>query len=368
MADAHTWKVTMAYTEEIARLKSGDRIDPVELADLVSAVLRATGIPAAEAEVSAGILVDTQIHGIDSHGIAHLPVYVRRLMDGAIATNPEIKVTQNGAVAVMDGGNGLGVLIARQAIEQACDLALQYGIGSCAVRNGNHFGAALPLVGYAAKAGFVSLCFSNAAPTMAPWNGRDAILGTNPLAAAFPRENDEPIIIDMATSAVARGRIRKAARAGESIPLDWALDESGNPTSDANAALKGTVQPLAGAKGYALTLAVELLATMLSGGRSGFDVLNPHDKTVAPAGVSHLFIAFDPKKFAGQSAAEEVVERLAAKIGGSAPREKNAPRLPGSRANAAATERWKDGIPLTVDILAALQEAAVLSSQKKPSA
>ncbi len=355
----------MAYLEDIANLKIGDRIDPVELANLVSGVLEATGIPGSQAEVSASILVDTQIHGIDSHGIAHLPVYIRRLMDGAIATNPDIIVTQNGAVAVMDGGNGLGVLVARQAIEQACDLALQFGIGSCAVRNGNHFGAALPLVAYAAKAGFVSLCFSNAAPTMAPWNGREAILGTNPLAAAFPREGGEPIVIDMATSTVARGRIRKAARAGEAIPLDWALDETGNPTSDANAALKGTVQPLAGAKGYALTLMVELLSTMLSGGRSGFEVSNPHDKMVAPAGVSHLFVAFDPKKFSGLDVAQSTADRISKKIEHSAPREKSAPRLPGSRANAAAHERWQQGIPLTADLIASLQEAAALSSPQK---
>jgi len=355
----------MSYVEDIANLKSGDRIDPVELADIVSAVLAATGIPATQAEVAAGILVDTQVHGIDSHGIAHLPTYVRQLVDGAINAHPNIKTTVNGAVAVIDGGNGLGVLVARQAIEQACDLALQFGVGSCAVRNGNHFGAALPLVAYAAKAGFVGLCFSNAAPTMAPWGGRDAILGTNPLAAGFPRAGERPIIIDMATSAVARGRIRKAAREGKAIPLDWALDEAGNPTSDADAALKGTVQPLAGAKGYALTLAVELLATVLSGGRAGFEVLNPHDRTVTPAGVSHLFVAFDPRKFSGLDFAEAAADRVAKKIEGSTPRDKEAPRLPGSRANASAHERWQEGIPLTVALVASLQEAAMLSSQKK---
>jgi LDH2 family malate/lactate/ureidoglycolate dehydrogenase len=355
----------MSYVEAIKQLKSGDRIDAVELADLVSAVLAATGLPALSAEVAAGILVDTQIYGIDSHGIAHLPTYVRRLVEGAIALNPDIKIKCNGATAVMDGDNGLGVVVARQAIEQACDLALQFGIGSCAVRNGNHFGAALPLVAYAAKAGFVSLCFSNAAPTMAPWDGRDAILGTNPLAAAFPRTGGLPIVIDMATSAVARGRIRKAARAGESIPLDWALDEAGKPTSDANAALKGTVQPLAGAKGYALTLAVELLSTVLSGGRAGFEVLNPHDKTVAPAGVSHLFVVFDPRKFSGLDVAEIAADKVAKKIEGSAPREKNAPRLPGARANATALQHWQGGISLTPDLIASLQESASLSSQKR---
>ncbi|HRF07074.1 MAG TPA: Ldh family oxidoreductase [Xanthobacteraceae bacterium] len=352
----------MAHAEDIAGLQAGARINAIELANMVAGVLETAGIPSSSAEVAAGILVDTQLHGIDSHGIAHLPTYVRRLVEGAIETNPDIKVTRSGAVAVMDGGNGLGVVVARQAIEQACNLAQQFGIGCCSVRNGNHFGAALPLVNYAAKAGFVSLCFSNAAPTMAPWNGRDAILGTNPVAAAFPRAGASPIVIDMATSAVARGRIRKAARAREAIPLDWALDESGNPTSDANAALKGTVQPLAGAKGYALTLMVELLSTMLSGGRPGFEVMNPHDKTVAPAGVSHLFVAFDPQKFASIAVAEAIADRTATTIERSTPRDRDTPRLPGSRASAAAEERWQKGIPLTVDLIASLREAAALAT------
>lgn len=352
----------MAYAEDIAGLHAGERINAIKLANMVAGVFEAAGIPASSAEVAAGILVDTQLHGIDSHGIAHLPTYIRRLVEGAIEARPDIQTTRNGAVAVMDGGNGLGVLVARQAIEQACALAQQFGIGCCSVRNGNHFGAALPLVNYAAKAGFVSLCFSNAAPTMAPWNGRDAMLGTNPLAAAFPRAGGSPIVIDMATSAVARGRIRKAARAGEAIPLDWALDESGNPTTDANAALKGTVQPLAGAKGYALTLMVELLSTVLSGGRPGFEVMNPHDKTVAPAGVSHLFIALDPQKFNGTAVAEAIVDRTAKTIERSTPRDKEAPRVPGSRANAAAEEHWQKGIPLTADLIASLREAAGLAA------
>lgn len=353
----------MANLDRIASLKAGDRISPADLTDLVSRILVDAGLGVFESESAAKLLVDTQLHGIDSHGIAHLPTYVRRLMEGSIAAAPDIKVTINGAAAVMDGDNGLGVLVARQAVDEACELARNYGVGSCAVRNSNHFGAALPLASDAAKDGFVLLCFSNAAPTMAPWNGKDAILGTNPLAAAFPRAEGAPIVIDMATSAVARGRIRKAERAGEPIPADWALDEHGQPTADAAAALKGTVQPLAGAKGYALTLAVELLSTALSGGRAGFEVLNPHDKTIAPAGVSHLFVAFYPPKFSGQVAANAASDRLTSKIEASAPRNNSSrPRMPGSRANAAASERWQQGIPLTNDLIASLRDSALLSS------
>lgn len=352
----------MPQLDTIARLKAGDRIASTDLTDLVSGILAEAGLGLIEAASAAKLLVDTQLHGIDSHGIAHLPTYVRRLMEGAITSAPDIRITRDGAAAVMDGGNGLGVLIARQAVDLACELAQTYGVGSCAVRNSNHFGAALPFVADAAKNGYVLLCFSNAAPTMAPWGGREAVLGTNPLAIGFPRTDGSPVVVDMATSAVARGRIRKAARVGEKIPIDWALDENGQPTTDATAALNGTVQPLAGSKGYALTLAVELLSTALSGGRPGFDVLNPHDRAVAPAGVSHLFVAFYPPKFSGQVAANSAADRITSRIEASPPRDEVRPRMPGSRANAAAIERGRDGIPLTDDLIASLQESALLSS------
>lgn len=354
----------MTRLDRIATLKVGGRIPPAELTDLVSGILSEVGMSVFESGTAAKILVNTQLHGIDSHGIAHLPTYVRRLIDRAIEPAPNIKITRSEAASVIDGDNGLGVIVAQHAVDEACELALNYGVGACAVRNSNHFGAALPLVSEAAKNGYVVLCFSNAAPTMAPWDGKDAILGTNPLAAAFPSGSGSPIVIDMATSAVARGRIRKAERAGEAIPADWALDEHGQPTTNAAAALKGTVQPLAGAKGYALTLAVELLSTALSGGRAGFDVLNPHDKTVAPASVSHLFVAFYPPKFSGQIAANTASDRLKSKIETSAPREKLRPRVPGSRASAAASERRENGIPITADLIASLRESALLVSRQ----
>lgn len=328
---------------------------------MVAAILAATGMPDASAREAAEILVDTQRHGIDSHGVAHLPAYVRRLINGAIATQPTIRLVETGtSAAVIDGDNCLGVLSASRALDHACDLARKHGVGACAVRNSNHFGAALPFVARAARGGLIALAFSNAAPSMAPWGGRKAILGTNPLAAAFPRENAEPVVIDMATSVVSRGRIRKAARAGEAIPADWALDKSGSPTTDAAAALKGTVQPLAGAKGYALALAVELLCTGLSGGRAGAEVLNPHDEAIAPAGVSHLFVALDPHLFSGLAQACGSADQFASRIESDVSVTGEVPRLPGSRAHAAARDRSRNGIPLSAQLIKSLQEAAAL--------
>lgn len=343
----------------LATLREGDRVTGVELLARTADILAAAGVPRHSAGQAAAVLVECQRRGIDSHGIAHLPVYIRRMISGAIDAKAVSVMTETGpSSAVMDGGNALGVLVGIAAMEDACRRARACGIGACAVRNSNHFGAAAPLVGHAAHAGFIALAFSNAAPTMAPTGGRDAILGTNPLAAAFPRAGQPPMIIDMATSAVARGRLRKAALAKQTIPREWALDAAGQPTTDAEAGLAGTVQPLGGAKGYALTLMVELLCTALSGGRAGFDVLNPHDPTPAAAGVSHLFVAFDPQRFAGLDAAQSAVRALGDRIEASTAAVAGvAPRLPGARADLAAAAHDRDGIALTADLLAHLRNA-----------
>lgn len=349
--------------DKIAKLVIGGWIAADELSAMVANILVAAGMDRNCAEEAAIILVETQLYGIDSHGVIHLPTYVRRLVDGAVDPKTNITVSKTGAaVAVIDGGNSLGIIVAQRALDLACDFARTHGIGACAVRNSNHFGAALPLLAKAARKGLVCLAFSNAAPTMAAWGGSKAILGTNPLAAAFPRAGGDPIIVDMATSVVSRGRIRKAARAGEKIPLEWALDEFGEPTSDANAALKGTVQPLAGAKGYALALMVELLATTLGGGRPGFEVLNPHDEKKEAAGVSHFLIAIDPEKFSGLNAACTSADRVAQKIEESGSVPSNPPRMPGSRGHIAKKDRTLNGVPLSAELVGSLQRSLALLS------
>lgn len=345
--------------DRVLRLDPGGTIGVQALSALVCDILAAAGMPPADAAVSAGLLAETQLYGIESHGVAHLPVYVRRLVEGGVAAAPQLAFERRGSAAsVLDGGNGLGVLVAWRALEHACNLAREAGIGACAVRNSNHFGAAFPLVARAAQDGLVALAFSNAAPTMAPYGGREPVLGTNPLAAAFPCHDGPPIVIDMATSAASRGVIRRAARAGKPIPGDWALDEAGKPTTDAAAALKGTVQPLGGAKGYALTLMVELLCTTLAGGAGGFDVRNLNDDAVEPALVSHLFVALDPGKFAGADIGAAISTRLRDRIGNSARSGDEAPRMPGARAHASADRRRADGIPLSQELVASLRGAA----------
>ncbi|GGF49186.1 lactate dehydrogenase [Aliidongia dinghuensis] len=348
--------------ERIEALEGQAAIMVAELAAITADLLAATGMPAKAAAAAADILAECQHRGIDSHGVAHLPVYVRRLLAGGIDAGAVPAVVASGpAVTVLDGRNALGVLVGLAATDEACRRAREYGVGACAVRNSNHFGAAAPLVDRAARQGLVMLACSNAAPTMAPWGGREAMLGTNPLSAAFPRAGAEPVVIDMATSAASRSKLRQAALKKQPIPLDWALDKTGVPTSDGEAALAGTMQPLGGAKGYALTLMVELLSTTLSAGKSGFEVANPYDSPATPAGTSHFFVAFDPRFFSGLEVAEETVARLGERIERSEPAAAgDPPRLPGTRAAATAVCRGRDGIPLTPDLTNHLRQAARL--------
>lgn len=337
-------------------------ISRYELTEISAAVLAGAGLPGPAAITAAELLVESQRRGIDSHGVMHLPVYVRALLSGAITADAQPSVpNDDGSTALMDGRNAFGVLVGVAAMTEACRRARHNGVGVCAVRNSNHFGAGAPLVDRAAREGFIALAFSNAAPTMAPWGGRRAVLGTNPIAAAFPRAGGTPIVVDMATSAVSRSRLRQAAQKGEPIPLHWALDASGQATSDPRSALGGTVQPLGGVKGYALTLVVELLCSCLANGRPGFTVRNPHDESsTEPAGTSHLFLALDPSRFGGLVEAQTMAATIAERIENCPPAPNNQPRVPGSRAAAEMVRRDADGIPLTADLIKQLRNAAAL--------
>ena len=328
----------------------------------VTAILTRAGLDPEDAARAADLLVFAQRSGIDSHGVMHLPAYVRRLRDGSIKARPDFVIeSDGGAAVVLDADDALGCLAAWRAMREATALAQGQGVGVVAVRRSSHLGVASPHVLWAAEQGFVALLLSNASATMAPWGGRDAILGTNPLAAAFPRAGADPVVIDMATSAGSRAVMRQAARAGEPIPEGWALDTAGQPTTDASAALDGTVQPAGGAKGYALSLMIELLCSALAGGAPGFEVRPPQASDGAPCGVSHLAIVFDPGKFAGSDTVAQRVSTLADHIEASAATDTDRPvRTPGSRAAAHRAACDRDGLAMTPALAASLDEAESL--------
>jgi LDH2 family malate/lactate/ureidoglycolate dehydrogenase len=200
-----------------------------------------------------------------------------------------------GATALLDGGNGIGQVAGWRAMEISLRKAREFGIGVTLIRNTNNLGFFAFYTMHAAEQGFVGIAMGNANAAISPWGGAEAFFGTNPISIAVPGDA-EPLALDMSSSLVARGKIRKAQRLGEKIPLGWALDEAGVPTEDPGAALKGTLLPIGGPKGYGLALMVDVLAGMLSGAAFGRDIKSFHE-LMGPTRVGALTLAIKIERF-----------------------------------------------------------------------
>ena len=260
-------------------------------------ILTACGENESNAEITAGNMCRADARGIATHGVYLLTPIWKRVKAGQLTlpTNA-ILAMDNGAVAVVDGGDGLGAVAGDLAIRTAIEKAKQHGVSAVLVRNTNNIGSLACYTETAAKAGMIAFMGCNAAPAMAPWGGAEAFLGTNPLAAASYSGNDCVFSADMATSVVARGKIRKAARNGETIPDNWATDEEGNFTTDPNAALNGALLPMGGPKGSALALIVDIMSGMLSGASYAPHLKSFHEPE-GKTGVGASMIVIDISRF-----------------------------------------------------------------------
>lgn len=258
-------------------------------------VFQALNVPPNDARTVAECLVEADLKGVSSHGIVRLPVYARRLMAGLIDPQPGIRVVagHGGPLRGVDGGNGLGPVVGLFGMQQAIEAAAEFGVGVAFVRNSNHFGSAGYYVERALDRGFIAVASSNAPPNMAPWGGKERFLGTNPLAVGVPSRRWRPLLLDMATSVVARGKIILAAQRGEPIPLGWAIDPDGNPTTDPKAALLGAVLPFGGPKGSAISLLLDVFSGVLSGANYGRHLRTLED-TTNRQNLGHFFLAIDP--------------------------------------------------------------------------
>jgi LDH2 family malate/lactate/ureidoglycolate dehydrogenase len=338
-----------------------------ELRDAAAALFAALGLCAGDAAMAAEAALYAQLAGSDSHGLVHLPLYATGLLDRTIAARPELRISRNGtATARMDAGRGLGLVVSRRAMALALELAGQHGLGAVAVCNSSHFGAAGYYGEMAARAGMIGIAVSNSAPAIAPTNGITALLGTNPIGVGVPLADGAPMVLDMATATVARSRIRQMLAAGQGeIPAGWALDADGNPTTDAAAAIAGSVLPIGGPKGFGLALLVELLSSALADGPPGFDIT--YENVVKrPSGTAHFFLAINPAGFAGTEPFARRAEHVATVIETSAGRAGGpAPRLPGRRSVASRNAGVAHGIEPGPNLQAALRQTAQLLERRK---
>ncbi len=292
-------------------------------------------------------LVRANLEGTDSHGVSRLPVYVRRMGEGRISTRPNVKVEHHGSVLRVDGDNALGQVASYKALKAAIPVARETGLAGAAVRHSNHFGTAAYYCQIACDEGLALIATTNSPPGIAPWGGRKAYLGTNPIAFGFPVENGPPVIVDMSSSVVARGRMINAARENVPIPEGWATDEEGLPTTDAAAALRGAGLPLGGAKGYALALAVEILSGVLTGASFGPHVNNLYGEGGPPSDVGHCFILMDVSRWLPEKDYDAAIEQLLREIKAS-PRARGVGEIlyPGERRRRTYLERNEQGIAL----------------------
>lgn len=345
---------------KLRQTAAGDKVTPAELAALVADVFACCGVPRDDAEIGAEVALWAQTHGSDSHGVVHLPLYTRGLLDGTIKSEPAITTARAlPCSVVMDADHALGLVASRRAMDIAIEIATSHGIGAVAVRNSSHFGAAGYYADHAAAHGLIGLAFTNASPAIAPTGGTEGLFGTNPIGVAFPMPNADPIIADMATAMVARSRIRHALAAGQTaIPEGWALDPSGRPTTDPAAAVKGSVLPIGGPKGYALSLMVESLCSALSDSEPGFQVT--YENVVKrPSNICHFFLALNPQGFAGAEAYGSRMSHIAAMVGKAKPMAgAEPPRLPGARGQAVKRKVAAEGIVMFDNLRAALNTVA----------
>jgi LDH2 family malate/lactate/ureidoglycolate dehydrogenase len=320
---------------------------PEDLRSFCRETLSRLGVPEDDARVVADCLVRANLEGTDSHGVGRLGIYAKRLKEGRISPSPSVEIVRAGSVLRVDGDNGLGQVVSHKAVLRAIDVSSETGIVGVGVRNSNHFGTASYFCQMACDREVALIATTNSPPGIAPWGGKRAYLGTNPIAFGFPTKDGPPLIVDMSSSVVARGNIILAAGEGSPIPPGWAADENGVETTDAVEALKGSMLPLGGPKGYALALAVEVMSAVLSGAAFGPGVNNLYEEGRPPANVGHCFIVMNLASWLPLENYYENIERLLQEIKAS-PRAEGTEEIlyPGERRHRSVGEK-SDGIRLT---------------------
>lgn len=258
--------------------------------------LTQVGVSSEHSEIVMQSLLDSDQKGIHTHGLFRLPTYIKQINRGNINPLPTIRLMEKGPnIELLDGDSGLGSVNSFYAMEEAIKLSREKGIGVVGVRKSNHFGTAAYYAELAASQNQIGIVMTNASPAIAPTGGKKSVLGNNPWSISVPTHIGHPITLDMANSVAARGKIRIKALKAEPIPVGWALNSDGEPTTDAKEALEGIILPIGDHKGYGITLMVDILAGVLTGAYFGDQ--NPGIEEDGKRNNGHLFISLNPDAF-----------------------------------------------------------------------
>jgi len=323
------------------------------LTALAARALKRAGASKAASEAAARALVTAEMEGLSGHGLSRVALYVQHLKEGRVAGKAKPRmVKKQGASCLVDAAGGLAYVACAMAVKEAVKRAKRHGIAFAGVTNSHHFGAAAYHLAPMAQAGLIGLAFSNSPAAINAWGGKKAFYGTNPIAAIFPRRNAEPVVVDLALTEVVRGKIMVYAKEGKPIPIGWAVDKDGNPTTDSKAALTGSLAAIGGMKGTMLALMVEVLCVALTGAAFSFE----NDSYFEPGNkprIGHAILAIDPEAFAG---ADAYYSRLEAMI--SAMLDDAGVRLPGARRQGAAANAQAEGLQIPDALLSELRALA----------
>jgi LDH2 family malate/lactate/ureidoglycolate dehydrogenase len=333
------------------------RFKAQQLRELVSSLAGAAGVDPNDAIVFASVLVDADVQGVSTHGVSRLNIYMQRIEKGLI--DPKAKLTTDrafGSVLSLDAGNGLGQIQAMKALDQLMPLARANGIAAATIRNSQHFGTLSYYCNRAAEEDLILLAMSNCEPAMSPAGGYQPFFGTNPIATSFPTDKGYNVKIDMATAVTARGNIIMAQKKGQAIPEGWALDPDGNPTTDASQALLGTVLTMAGHKGYALALMIEVFSSVLSGSAIGPEIGSMYKNMDRKQDVGHFFCLFSIEAFLDLAEFKQRLGDTIDKIKASKKRTGTDEILvPGERSSRKAAENEKSGVTISPEVTTELQ-------------
>jgi len=327
----------------------------------ISSALQSAKVPLRDADITASLMVKSDLAGADGHGIFRLPAYLKRIRAGGINLHPNIHIErEQGATALINGDNALGHLVMNKAVDLAIEKVKQHSVCWIGSHYGNHSGAASVYVRKLAEHGYIGIYMAvGNANHMAPWGGIDLLLSTNPIAIAVPAGDHPIVLLDIATTVAAYGKVKVAAQKGESIPEGWMIDRQGNSITDPQKSAEGSLLPIGGYKGYGLAVMIGLLAGALNNAAVGKGTIdfNAHHDLITNTGQT--IIAIDPTAFGDKDAfigrVIDLVEDL--KSSSTLPGVKEI-RVPGDGAAKTMVERTKAGIPISPELLEALNTCA----------
>ncbi|MDC3412058.1 ureidoglycolate dehydrogenase [Aquibacillus sp. 3ASR75-11] len=321
-----------------------------ELKNLVVKKLTEANVSEKHAVIVADVLVHADARGVSSHGVLRTEHYVKRMNEGGMNRNPQFKVEDKGKSAVLfDGDNGMGHVITKHAMEKAIDLAKENGIGMVGIINSSHCGALSYFAEQAAEQDVVSMVMTQTDSAVVPFGGAEPYFGTNPIAYGFPAKKHKPIIVDMATSNVALGKVLHARETGKSIPNNWGVDAFGNPVTDPN--LVKNLLPIGGPKGYGLALTVDVLSGILTGSAFGTSIATMYGDYKNYRRLGHIILTVDPGLFITKEEFLSNIDQIIEELHGLKPAEGfSSVMVPGEPEQLKEEERLKSGIPVPQSI------------------